>query len=80
MTAPLTCKHCGVPLERDYHPDGTPKNQEVPRLRAGQVEVMEMWSCPACLSTFHPFVHVREMTPAEQVGWAKWFNKQVEVA
>jgi rubredoxin len=80
MTDELTCKHCGVPLERDRYEDGREKNQEIPKPGRGVTEVMEMWSCPVCLSTFHPFVHVREMTPAELVTWAKRINKQVEVA
>jgi len=80
MTDPLICKHCGVPLVRDRYEDGTPKNQEMPKPGTGTIKVMEMWSCPCCFSTFHPFVTTREMNPAELIRWAKWLNKQVEVA
>lgn len=80
MTAPL-CPHCtDVLLVRDRYPDGTPKNQKMPSHHIGMMEIQEMWSCPRCLTTRNINVTERPMTPAELVRWAKWLNKQVEVA
>jgi hypothetical protein len=75
MTDEIKCKHCpGSEMFRE------PRDQEIPRPREGVVEIHELWTCSNCLSTFLFNKTEREMKPHELVRWAKWLNKQVEVA